>query len=326
MLRALLALNLLVINLLACKGGYQTCILKVKDTKAIQNQIIQIPISKNQELIYSNTKPNGKIIKHDPFLNLYLVKSDKYFKYPFRTNYNLSLGQASVNKKTAIEGVIVKEQIGLNSLGTFSELVYAPSLLLNSCCALEGLVTPKGIIQKEYLDNFIKAKKVAYGDIGIRVENKDGKVLIKRVDPFDESLKLKKGDIVLAIDSKKVKNAGHLMQKILFSPLGKEHTLKVVREGKVLNINAITKKRYGGGEIGDTFLEAKGLYFNHDLEIIKIANEYKAYGLKVGDRLLQVNGKKVKSIDDIRDNIDDFKFSASLLFQRGGFQFFVNID
>ncbi|WP_373073823.1 PDZ domain-containing protein [Sulfurimonas sp.] len=326
MLRVFLALNLLLINLLACKGGYQTCVKKVQDSKALQNQMIQVPISKHQKLIYSNIKPNAKIIKHDPFLNLYIIEVKQNFKYPFRTNYKLSLGQASVDNKMAIEGVIKTKQIGLNKLATFSEVVNTPSLLLSSCCAIEGLVTPKGIIEKEYIDNFIKKKKIEYSDIGIRVEEQNNKTIIKRVNPFDNTIKLKKGDVVLEINSKKIKNAGHLMREILFSPIGKKHILKVKRVGKIISVEAISKKRYGGGEIGDTFLEAKGLYFNNDLLIMKITNDYKGYGLKVGDKLLQVNGKKVVSIDDIRENIDDFKHQASLLFLRDNFQFFVNIN
>ncbi|MCW9025690.1 MAG: PDZ domain-containing protein [Thiovulaceae bacterium] len=326
MLRVFLALNLLILNLLACKGGYQTCIQKVKDSNSIQRQTLQIPVSKNQKLIYSNIKPQAKIIKHDPFLNLYLVEAKKSFKYPFRTNYKLSLGHAAVNNKMVIEGRIKREQIGLNKLANFTEVVSSPSLLLSSCCALDGLVTPKGIIEKEYIDFFLKSKKMEYGDIGIRADDKNGKAFIKRINPFDSSSMLKKGDIVLEINSKRVKNAAQLMREILFSPVGKIHNLKIKRASKVLTVKAVTKKRYGGGNIGDTFLEAKGLFFNNDLTILKISKDYKGYGLKVGDKLLQVNGKKVSSIADIRENIDDFKFHASLLFARNGFQFFVNIN
>ncbi|QFR48470.1 PDZ domain-containing protein [Sulfurimonas lithotrophica] len=326
MLRVFFALNFLILNLLACKGGYQTCIQKVQDSNSIQRQTIQIPISKKQKLIYSNIAPDAKIIKHDPFLNLYLIEANKSFKYPFRTNYKLSLGHAAVDNTMAIEGKFKRKQIGLNRLANFTEVVNTPALLLNSCCALEGLVTPKGIIQKEYIDNFLKNKKVAYGDIGIRADDKNDKVIISRINPFDNSIKLKKGDIVLAIDSKEVKDASFLMCEILFSDIGKKHKLKIKRDKKILTIEAITKKRFGGGAISDTFLETKGLYFANDLTILKISKNFKSYGIKVGDKLLQVNGKKVSSTFDIRKNIDDFKSHASLLFVRDDFQFFVNIN
>lgn len=176
------------------------------------------------------------------------------------------------------------------------------------------------------MDNFIKKKKFEYSDIGIRAANKNSKTIVKRVNPFDKELSLKKGDVVLEIDSKKVQNAAHLMREILFSKIGKKHKLKIQRDGKVLYVEAVGKKRYGGGEIGDTFLEAKGLYFNQDLTIMKVSGEFEKYGLKIGDKLLQVNGVKVVSISDIRDNIDAFKYHASLLFERNDFQFFVNIN
>lgn len=326
MLRVFLALNILLISLYACKGGYKTCSKKVRDSHAIYKQSLQIPISKTQKLIYSTKIPNAKVIKHDPFLNLYLVEIRHGFKFPFRMNYKLSLGQAAVNSKMAIEGRIKRPQIGLNKLASFTEVVYAPSLLLNSCCSLEGLITPRGIIQKKYIDFFLKSKKVEYGDIGIRVSDKKREVVIDRVNPFDDSIKLKKGDIVLYMDSKRIRNSAELMRKILFSKVGKKHRLKVKRGSKLISIDCVTKKRFGGGAISDTFLEEKGFYFSENLTIVKISDTYRKYGLKVGDILLQVNGKKVNTIDDVRNNIDDFKYHASLLFTRENFQFFVNIN
>jgi len=326
MLRVFFALNLVLVSLYACKGGYKTCIAKVQDSHAIHNQLLQIPVSKTQKLIYSKVRPKAKILKHDPFLNLYLVKSYSKFKYPFSTNYKLSLGHAAVNNQRAIEGRITKEQVGLNSLANFSEVISAPSLLLSSCCALEGIVTQKGIIQKEYIDHFLKSKNLHYGDIGIRVWDVKNKTIIRRVNPFEKSLGFHVGDEVLEMDSKKVHNAAQLMRKILFSKVGSKHKLKIKRDNKTIILNAQTLKRYGGGNIGDTFLESKGLYFDQNLCITKVSEEFKKYGLKVGDKLLQVNGKKVKSIDEIRENIDDFKFYASLLFTRNHFQFFVNIN
>ncbi|RLC45456.1 MAG: Pdz/Dhr/GlgF, partial [Candidatus Cloacimonadota bacterium] len=49
--------------------------------------------------------------------------------------------------------------------------------------------------------------------------------------------------------------------------------------------------------------------------------------LKLGDRLLGVNYKKVKNQEDVMKYISDFKFHATLLFERNAnFQFFVNMD
>jgi hypothetical protein len=326
MFRLFLALNLLLLNLFACKGGYESCVLKIKDSNSIVNQTLQIPVPKNQKLIFSPYLPNAKIIKYDPFLSLYLVEDRKKFKHPFKINNHLSLGVASVNKKRAIEGKIVKNQIGLNSFATFSEKVTAPALLLNSCAALEGLVTPRGIIEKEYIERFLNSKSSQYGDIGIRMRDEKGLAVVDRVNPFMKDNKFKKGDLIIALDGKKVKDSAIIMKKILFSKVGSSHKVKVKRGSKYLTINVKTKKRYGGGYVSDTFLEEKGIYFSQDLTIMKIANEFNSYGLKVGDRLIQVNAKEVSNTTDIAKHISDFKFFASLLFEREQFQFFVNIN
>jgi len=326
MFRLFLALNFLLLNLFASRGDYESCRLKITHSKTIKNQTLQIPVPKNQTLIFSSCLPNAKIIKHDPFLSLYLVDARINFKYPFKINNHLSLGVASVDEKIAIEGKVVKKQIGLNSFATFSEPLSAPALLLNSCCTLEGIVTSEGIIEKEYLERFLKSNSSDYGDIGIRVEDKKGLVLIKRVNPFLENNPLKKDDYIVGFNGKKVQDSAALMKMILFSKVGSYHNVKIKRDSKYLNFKVKTKKRYGGGYVSDTFLEQKGIYFSQNLTILKIANEFEGYGLKVGDRLIQVNGKKVSDTTDIRKHISSFKHFATLLFEREHFQFFIKIN
>ena len=77
MLKIFLILNILFINLWACKGGYKSCRLKMKNSSSVVKNTIQIPVSKNKLLIYSRETPNKKIIKYDPFLSLYLVEDKK---------------------------------------------------------------------------------------------------------------------------------------------------------------------------------------------------------------------------------------------------------
>ena len=158
MLRLFVALNLLLLNLYACKGGYDSCKNKVNDSNSLSNHILQIPVKKNQRIIFSKTTPNETILKYDPYLSLYLVEDKKGFKYPFKTNHRLILGTAVINKKEAVEGKVLQHQIGLSSFATFSECITVPSLLLTSCCSLEGIATPEGIIEKDYIDRFMKIK------------------------------------------------------------------------------------------------------------------------------------------------------------------------
>ena len=326
MLRVFFALNFFLLSLLACNGGYKACKAKTFSLNVLQNQEIVIPLENHQKLIYSTKIPNAKIIKHDPYLNLYLVKNKNFVRFPFRINNKILKGQASVDAKHVIQGKLRTQQIGLNTLASYDKVISAPSLLLGSCCNLEGIVTPEGIIQREYLSNFINSKNKHYSDIGVRVIDEGKLIIIKRVNPFDKNMRFKKDDCITHLNGKKVKNASRFMMAVLFSKVGTKFDVTVVRAGKKISIKTTTAPRYGGGFISDTFLEQNGLYFSENLTIIRVGDKYKKYGLDIGDRLIQVNGNKVNSISDIRAYIDDFTHFASLLFTRNHFQFFVNIN
>lgn len=328
MLRLLATLTLLFFNLQAtCEGGYDSCIQKIIDSKSIQNQIIQIPVTQNQRLVFSTSLPSSfKVIKSDPFLSLYLVEDKNCFKYPFAINNHLALGQASVNDKSAVEVKITKNQIGLNKFAGFDEALFVPAILTNSCCNLEGIVTTQGIIQKEYLQRFMQTKNSDYSDIGIRVKDEAGFVIVTASDPFMEDNKFQKDDCILEYDGKKVKEASLFMKDVLFSKIGSSHRATIKRNSKILKFELKTQKRYGGGYISDTFLEQKGIYFDKDLHITKLEQNFKNYGLLLGDKLLQVNGKKVQNEQDLIEYISNFKDFSTLLFEREHFQFFVQIN
>ena len=326
MFRLFLVLNILLINLFACKGGFDSCKLKIIDSNSINNQQLQVAVQNNQRLIFSKTTPNVKILKYDPFLHLYLVKDTKKFKHPFRINNRLTLGTAAVDTRMIIEGKITTRQIGLNSLAKYSEPLFVPSVLVNSCCALEGIVTPEGIIEKEYIDRFLKIKKVSYSDIGIRVKDENKLVIVKASNPFMDNNPFKKDDCILEFDSKKVNNSAELMRWILFSKIGSKHKVKIKRNNKIMIVNVISQKRNGGGYVSDTFLEFLGLSFDKTLHVIKIAKKAQIYQLTLGDKLMQINGEKIKTEQDILEKLKNTKESSNLLFERRNFQFFITVN
>ncbi len=326
MLRLLLALNLLLLNLFACNGDFESCRSKVVDSESIVNQTLQIPVQNNQRIIFSKNAPNMKIIKHDSFLSLYLVEDTKKFKYPFRVNMNYAMGTLGVDNHRVVEGKILKKQIGLESFATFSEKLSTPSLLLNSCCALEGIVTERGIIEKEYIDRFLKAKTVSYADFGIRVREVGSLAVVDSINPFMENNPFMKDDIILELDGKKVKSASKLAHDILFSQIGSAHNIKIKRGNKVFLVNVISQNRVGGGFFSNTFLEHFGISFDRNLIIIKIEKSAEHYGLKVGDKLIQIGTKSVKNDEDISKAVEGGKKSINLLFERDHFQFFVKLN
>ena len=78
--------------------------------------------------------------------------------------------------------------------------------------------------------------------------------------------------------------------------------------------------------MSDTFLELFGLSFDKDLKIVTLTKQAAKYGIKIGDRLISVEGIDIKKEQDILDVLNDTKKSINLLFQRGGFQFFVKVN
>jgi hypothetical protein len=324
--RLFLILNLFFLNIYACKGGHDSCKLKATDSNTILTNGVSIPVSKHKRLVYSKSTPNAKILKHDPFLNLYLIEDKKGFKYPFVMNNRIPLGVASIDKKNIIEGKITKKQIGLNSFALFSEVVSYPSILTSSCCSLEGIVTPEGIIDKDYLSRFIKSKDIRYATVGIRVKEKKKYVEVTEVNPYFPNNPFKKGDCILEFNNKKISDASMLMKKILFSKIGSTNTIKIKRNNKILTLKVKSSLRHGGGYISDTFLEQKGIYFDDNLKVTRIEKKFKNYELKVGDKLLMVNRIKVKNRRELKSYISKYKDFSFLLLERNHFQFFVKIN
>jgi len=324
--RSLLILtSLLLLDIYACQYGYFSCIAKIKDSETIQNSALYIPVKNNKLLVYSTYKPKAKILKYDPFLSFYLIEDKKKFKYPFSVNMWLELGSAIVNNKVFKEGKILKNQIGLNSLAVYSTSFSKPALITSSCCSLEGIYTPCGVIQKEYIKRFLSKSPAIYSDIGIRVKNEACFVIVSASNPYLEKNPLKKDDCVLEFDGKKVSAASVFIRRVLFSKIGSKHTVKVKCGSEYMTFKVVSSLRYGGGMISDNFLEHKGIYFDETLHIVELSQAFIDYGLVLSDQLLQVNGVKVKNQNELLSYIENFREFSSLLFLRRNFQFFVDI-
>lgn len=326
MFKLFLVFGLFALNLFACEGGFESCRSKVVDSQSIVDQTLSIPVENSRRLIFSKNAPNMKIIKHDPFLSLYLVEDDKKFKYPFRVNMNYAMGTLAVDNKKVVEGKIIKREIGLDSFATFSEEISTPSLILNSCCALEGIATDRGIIEKEYIERFLKTKSVSYADFGIKIKEADSLVTVENINPFISINPFKKGDIILEMDGKKVKSASKFARDILFSEIGSTHSVKIKRGEKTILVAAESQKRVGGGFYRDTFLYHSGILFDENLIITKIEKSAEQYGLKVGDKLIQIDSKSVKDDQSLSSFAKSDKKPQNLLFERDHFQFFVKFN
>ena len=344
MFRLFLLTHFFLLNILACEGGYDSCKQKLIDSNSVIAKTIEIPIAKNQILIYSEKIPKQAILKSDPFLNLYLVEDKHGFEHPFTINVGYPSGIAAITKTSAKEGTIIKKQVGLTSLGEFDSNVTTPSILTNSCCSLEGIITPDGVIEKEYIERFLRVDDTSYADIGISVKETDTGVVVSAFNPFFANNPFNEGDCILEIDGKKVTQSAEFMRDVLFSKIGSSYKVQIQRDSKILTVDVVSQKREYVGvkkthaimkpEAKPIVKKANPLYVtkkdeqqsNKSSAHSWLDAEAKKYGLKLGDKLLQVNAKSVVSSKESMKNISDFKKGDILLFERDGFQFFVHIN
>ena len=326
MLRLFLLLNLSLLTAFACSGGYPTCQQKLQDSNSISNNQIQLLVKKHQRLLFSTTIPKKNIIKYDQFLSLYLVEDKKGFAYPFRFARNSSNVVGAINSTSITKGRVTEPQMGLTTLGRFSDASVKVALLSSSCCDIDGLVTPDGVIQRVYLEHFLQSKSNSYADVGIRVKQDKQHIIVTAVDPYVKSNPFLEDDSILKHNGKRVKNAATLMQKILFSKEGVTHKFQIKRGKKIVNLVQKAEMRFGGGYISDTFLERFGIYVDEELKIVRLSENYKGNSLKVCDKIIQIDEKRVHNQQEVMQTISRQGKVTSLLIQRDNFQFFVKLN
>ena len=184
-----------------------------------------------------------------------------------------------------------------------------------------GFAIPSNMV-KFVVKSLIEKGKVVRGYLGVMISDIDSSkaklygidhgVLVNKVEPHSAAAQagIKPGDIIVAVDGEKVKNAAELRNQIAFKGAGSEVTLKIYRNGKFITLKAklkalktkyITIKNIKSLE-GVTLKEK-----NHEVIIEKVEpNTYAAMiGLKKGDIILKIKTIKtgkwvnITSIDEL---------------------------
>ena len=325
MFRLLFSAFLLYISSYASESAFQSCQQKVIDLNVIAENELSLFIAKDKQLIYSSIKPSNQILKENPFLHLYLVKTEKRSRYSFLLNKKNSSNIGIVNQKSFQKLKTDDRQIGLNHFSKIKNSISTPSILTTKCCQLEGIVTTDGVIERAYIERFLNSSKSEYGDIGVRVKQLKNSIVVESIDPYRKNNPFLQGDVIISFNAKRVKDIALFMKEILFSHIGHKYSVEILRGTKKVKFEVESYKRYGGGYLSDTYLEQKGLYFSKDLILITVDKRAKKYQLKVGDKLIGVNCKDTQTQEEVRKNISEYKDVVTLVIQRDGFQFFVKI-
>lgn len=329
MIRSVLFITAFLISLplFACSGDYKLCKQKFDDAHVAQHDgSLRIPIGHGRDLIYSERPLQIQALTTNAYLGLYLVATSKPFPHPFTLTKERSRKIVALDGVMALPGRIIQMQNGLNELGRFEHPLADAALLTDACCDLEGVATHRGLVDHHYLQHTLKSRgSVVYGDAGIRVVQQGRSLKVESIDPFIGFNPFLLGDEIIAIDGKAPQNLAALMRRISLAAPGTKCQISIKRSGQRHNFDITLQKRYGGGLLSDTYLERLGIFFDRDMNVIALSEDAKGWGIAVGDKLLQVNTEIVSFDDEVRRALGMQEEKASLLVERDGFQFFVQL-
>ncbi len=313
---------------------FKQCYKKNRDSFIYFGSLRAVAVSKHLAVAYSKDEPKVAYVKFDPFLNLYLFHSKKTLKpVKLRSTSFLKLGDwvAGMDDLSLYVGNFAKSGDLLDSFYLQNAKLDANSIISCLCCQVYGLGVGEGsFVGSEYIKRFMSSGSggVFYGDIGVRFDRYADDFVVKSLNPFYPNQTLRVGDKVLQVNGKKVKSLKQLNQTVLFAAPKSKIKIEFLRGKKKLTRELSVISRLGGGGLSDSFLEKKGIFFDKNLKIVRVKKDSvaKMYGLKVGDKLLQMNDKIVHNQDDIKEYLSRTKSEdAQLLFSRDDFQFFVKV-
>lgn len=308
---------------------------------ALAPNLIAVP--RNSEM------PIRNYIKFDPFLGLYLVSSDTKLE---------PIKMSDDNKTKKSDWVSVTQELNatdyghvkamgerLGELDTLTFDINGTGALLGVCCNLRGIaVGGNKFVPNRYLRHFIAYPDVYYGDVGATFEAISGKFYVKTVDQLGRGKALMINDEVISINDEKFGSLRELNERILFAKKGEILNFEILRDGMTEKFSIAVSseivaspaaKETASGSVESKkeikltnetkdFFKTNGITIDDKLIVKKVDEDSKAakFGIKPGDRLLQVNQSEVKNYKEALNLTAREGGEYILLFRRGGFDFF----
>jgi len=303
-----------------------------------------IAISATQAIAYSKEKPSAPFVRYDYLSHLYLFDSPKPLTpIKLKSTRELKVGEWLESLTDNSLNVVNASKISQNTneLFEFSGKGDVNSIVGGLCCEMYGLgIGEQFFIASEVLERFIAGTSAAYPALGARLIEKDGSVMVDFVDPTAKASKLKVGDVITVLNGQKIQTLAHvndvlksLKETSKLSAQLKRGTTSIEENLRASKAEAkkvpLPKKKVPlSSHKQELYLHAKGFTFNNNLQIIAI--KYGSFaeqsGLKIGDRLMQIDGQPVTSTAQADAYLTHaHKAETDLLFDRNDFQFFVTL-
>ena len=199
--------------------------------------------------------------------------------------------------------------------------------VFGSCCKMAGIVRSDGGWYDAKAVRRLMRGDTYHGDVGLRFAARGGKTVVTAVDPFARS-GLRPGDEVVSVAGRKA-SLRTLLEAVDRCREGETLTLGFLRAGDKGARHLACFRRFGGGSVSDTFLERFGLRFDSGLRVVRVTRGSAAWkrGVREGDRLLRMAGRKVACWRDVREILtkaaETGRLPETVLWERAGFQFFL---
>lgn len=294
-----------------------------------------IAIDEHRAIAYSKEKPAAAFIKYDYLSHLYLFETAKKLTpIKLKSTAELKPGEwlGSMTEDSLIVVNVSKKTSNTNDLFEHSGRGEVNSIIGGLCCEMMGLgLGDKYFIGSESLQKFLFSKEAAYEALGARLEENNESIVVSFVDTHNKHTKLKAGDKILTLNGKKVKTLADVQAALNASLKSQKLSAQIQRDKGWIeeNILAIAPKFVPKTPIRTVgFTEAKGLKFGSNLTLISVpmGSFAERSGLKIGDRLLQIDEIKMDRIVDADVYLEKSRLREnSLLFERDNFQFFVTL-
>lgn len=212
-----------------------------------------------------------------------------------------------------------------------------------------GFAIPSNMV-KNISEQLIKYGEVRRGFLGIMggeltpdLAEKFGSSQVKGAfisqvmkDSAAEEAGIKAGDIVVAINGKRISSFNELRAKIATYGAGAKVSIGLVRDGKEETVEVVLKKAENKNvesqnkEVNDLFKGVKLATSTGNVkgvEIVDIERNSKAaqYGLEKGDVIVGVNREKVETVDDLNKILSKSKGSQAINIIRGNMTMYIII-
>ena len=312
-----------------------------------------IAITPNLIAVPKGEIPVKNYVKFDPYLGLYLVASDAKLEPVKMADDNATKKSdwVSVTRdlNATVYGHVKAQAQALGELDVLTFDVNGTGAVLSPCCKLRGIaVGGDKFVPSRYLRHFAAYKDVYYGDVGAVFEERDGKLYVKGVDPLGRGAALMAGDEILSVNGEKMQSLRELNERILFAKKGERLKFEIKRGEDVVKFSVavsdeVKKEQKTAPKTDENITKIApkpqpapntdalsvrklyGLTFDEKLRVKSVEGESDAarFGLRVGDKLIQVGAKVVKNRKEALALITKNR-GQRLLFRRDGFDFFYN--